>query len=111
MRDRADVAADHYHRWPEDVALMRDLGLNAYRMSIAWTRILPDGTGALNQRGLDFYNRLIDGLLGGRHLPMGDAPSLGPSPGPAGPGGWAARGTVDAFVGTRRSSRRPLATA
>lgn len=57
------VACDHYHRWREDIALMRDLGLNGYRFSIAWSRILPDGTGRVNQAGLDFYDRLVDGLL------------------------------------------------
>ena len=58
-----DVACDHYHRWPEDVALMRQLGVGAYRLSLAWPRIIPDGSGAANERGLDFYDRLIDGLL------------------------------------------------
>lgn len=58
-----DTACDHYHRWREDVALMRDLGLKAYRLSIAWPRIQPDGTGAPNAKGLDFYDQLIDALL------------------------------------------------
>lgn len=58
-----DVACDHYHRYAEDVALMRRLGLHAYRFSIAWARLLPQGTGASNQAGIDFYNRLIDALL------------------------------------------------
>ena len=58
-----DVACDHYHRWPEDIALMKSLGLRAYRFSIAWPRILPDGRGRVNQAGLDFYRRLVDGLL------------------------------------------------
>ena len=58
-----DVACDGYRRWPEDVALMRQLGLNAYRFSIAWSRILPAGTGAVNQAGLDHYDRLVDALL------------------------------------------------
>jgi beta-glucosidase len=57
-----DVAVDHYHRWQEDVALMRSLGLKAYRFSIAWSRVLPDGRGALNPRGVDFYSRLVDAL-------------------------------------------------
>ena len=61
--ENGDVAADHYHRMPEDVALMAELGLNAYRFSIAWPRILPQGTGTLNGRGLDFYDRLVDTLL------------------------------------------------
>ncbi|WP_433357552.1 GH1 family beta-glucosidase [Microtetraspora malaysiensis] len=57
-----DAACDHYHRWPEDVALMADAGLNAYRFSVAWPRIQPTGRGAVNQAGLDFYDRLVDGL-------------------------------------------------
>src|SRR4029453_9110750 len=61
--DTGDTAADHYHRWQDDVALMRELGLRAYRFSIAWPRIQPTGRGAPNQRGLDFYRRLLDGLL------------------------------------------------
>ncbi|MET8833422.1 GH1 family beta-glucosidase [Micromonospora sp. NPDC004540] len=58
-----DVACDHYHRYAEDVALMADLGLRAYRFSVAWPRIRPDGTGPVNPRGLDFYDRLVDTLL------------------------------------------------
>src|SRR5512142_1015332 len=58
-----DVACDAYRRWPEDVRLMRDLGLNAYRFSIAWSRVLPEGTGRVNQAGLDYYRRLVDALL------------------------------------------------
>ncbi len=58
-----DVAADHYHRTAEDIALMRELGLDAYRFSLAWPRIQPLGSGAFNQRGLDFYDKLIDDLL------------------------------------------------
>jgi beta-glucosidase len=57
------VACDHYHHMPEDVALMARLNLNAYRFSISWPRILPEGRGAINQRGLDFYERLVDVLL------------------------------------------------
>jgi beta-glucosidase len=61
--DTGDVACDHYHRMPEDVALMRDLHLNAYRFSTAWPRVRPDG-GAPNRAGVDFYARLVDELLG-----------------------------------------------
>ena len=57
-----DVACDHYHRWREDIALMSDLGLGAYRFSIAWPRIQPTGRGKANAAGLDFYDRLVDGL-------------------------------------------------
>ena len=60
----ADVSADHYHRMKEDVALMKAMGLPAYRFSISWSRVLPEGTGAVNAMGLDFYDRLVDELLG-----------------------------------------------
>jgi beta-glucosidase len=58
-----DIAADHYHKWPEDVEVMKNLGLNSYRFSLRWPRILPEGTGAVNPRGLSFYDRLVDSLL------------------------------------------------
>jgi beta-glucosidase len=58
-----DVACDHYHRWPEDIAIMAGLGVNAYRFSVAWPRVVPGGRGAVNQAGIDFYSRLVDGLL------------------------------------------------
>ena len=58
-----EVACDHYRRWPEDVALMSTLGLQAYRFSLSWTRLVPEGTGEINQAGLDHYDRLIDALL------------------------------------------------
>jgi beta-glucosidase len=61
--ENGDMAADHYHRWKEDVALMSELGIKAYRFSVAWPRILPDGTGRVNKKGLDFYDRLVDELL------------------------------------------------
>ncbi len=61
--DTGDVACDHYRRWKEDVRLMRELGLQAYRFSVSWSRILPEGTGRVNQAGLDFYSRLVDELL------------------------------------------------
>ena len=59
----ARVACDHYHHWREDVQLMRNMGLNAYRFSIAWSRIFPEGVGRVEPRGLDFYDRLTDALL------------------------------------------------
>jgi beta-glucosidase len=61
--DTGDVACDHYRRWKDDIALMRELGLTAYRFSISWSRIHPEGTGRVNQAGVDFYSRLVDGLL------------------------------------------------
>ncbi len=61
--DTGDVAVDHYHRWREDVALMADLGLQAYRFSISWPRVQPDGHGAFNEEGIAFYSGLVDALL------------------------------------------------
>jgi beta-glucosidase len=61
--ETGDVACDHYHRYGEDVELMAGLGVDAYRFSVAWTRVQPDGRGAVNQAGLDFYHRLVDALL------------------------------------------------
>ena len=68
--DTGDVACDHYHRYRDDIALMRALSLNSYRFSLAWTRIQPTGSGAVNQRGIDFYNRLIDALLSSSIRPL-----------------------------------------
>ena len=65
-----DLAVDHYHRFKEDVALMKQQGLKAYRFSIAWTRILPEGRGRVNQAGLKFYSDLIDELLAAGIEPM-----------------------------------------
>lgn len=61
--DNGDVACDHYHRYKEDLDLMKWLGVDAYRFSVAWPRVIPNGTGAINRAGLDFYNRVIDGAL------------------------------------------------
>ncbi len=58
-----DIATDHYHRYKEDVGLMKSLGVKTYRFSIAWSRVFPEGAGKPNPKGLDFYNRLVDELL------------------------------------------------
>jgi len=94
--DNGDVACDHYHRWQEDIQLMKSLGFKSYRFSIAWPRILPEGRGKINQPGLDFYNRLIDGLLEAGIQPLAtlyhwDLPT-------ALEGAWLNRSTVDAFA-------------
>jgi beta-glucosidase len=68
--DTGDVACDHYHRFREDIALMRALGLKAYRFSIAWARVFPEGTGRINPAGLAFYERLVDTLLENGIEPM-----------------------------------------
>jgi beta-glucosidase len=68
--DTGDVACDHYRRWREDIALMKDLGLTAYRFSIAWGRVMPQGRGRVNAAGLAFYERLVDELLRAGITPM-----------------------------------------
>ena len=65
-----DVTCDHYHRYKEDFALMRKLGLKAYRFSAAWTRILPTGRGQVNTKGLDFYDRLVDAMCAANIEPL-----------------------------------------
>jgi beta-glucosidase len=101
IRDGASgaVACDHYHRWPEDLDLARSLGVNAYRFSIAWPRIFPQGRGGKpNAKGLDFYARLVDGMLERGLEPWAtlyhwDLPQALQER-----GGWANRDTVDAFL-------------
>ena len=68
--DTGDVACDHYHRFPEDVALMAGIGARAYRFSVSWPRVQPEGTGAVNERGLDFYDRLVDALMAAGVQPL-----------------------------------------
>jgi beta-glucosidase len=68
--DTGDVACDHYHRWRDDVALMRQLGLKGYRFSISWPRVIPLGRGSVNPAGLDFYDRLVDALLEAKIQPF-----------------------------------------
>ncbi|OJF09974.1 GH1 family beta-glucosidase [Couchioplanes caeruleus] len=93
-----DVACDHYHRYVEDVALMAELGLTSYRYSIAWPRVQPDGTGPVNTRGLDFYDRLTDELIGKGIDPVvtlyhWDLPQTLQDR-----GGWTVRETAEAFA-------------
>ncbi len=61
--ENGDIACDQYHRYPEDIKLMQSLGLKNYRLSLSWPRIYPQGEGAINQKGLDHYSRLVDALL------------------------------------------------
>ncbi|QGH33892.1 beta-glucosidase [Gracilibacillus salitolerans] len=96
--DNGDVACDSYHRYEEDVELMKDLGIDVYRFSVAWPRIFPNGTGEVNQEGLDYYHRLVDKLLENGIEPMctlyhWDLPQALQDK-----GGWANRETIDAFV-------------
>ena len=82
--DTGDVACDHYHRWADDIDLVASYGLNAYRFSVAWPRIQPSGRGAPNQKGIDFYRRLVDRLRREGDQAGGDALSLGPAAGAPG---------------------------
>jgi len=105
----AAVACDHYHRWPEDVALLKDAGFNAYRFSIAWPRIVPAGTGAVNAAGLDFYDRLVDAILEAGIRPMAclyhwDLPQPLEDR-----GGWQSRDIVGPFANYARTVTARLA--
>jgi beta-glucosidase len=96
--DTGDVACDHYHRWREDVALMKELGLHAYRFSVSWPRLLPEGRDRVNVAGLDFYSRLVDALLEAEIEPFitlyhWDLPQALQDH-----GGWPTRTTAEAFV-------------
>ncbi len=104
--DTGDVACDHYHRWPEDLDLLAELGVDAYRLSVAWPRVIPDGAGAVNQKGLDFYRALVDGLLARGITPFvtlyhWDLPQVLQDR-----GGWPVRDTAYPSPTMRRSSRR-----
>ena len=111
--DTGAVACDFYHRYRDDIGLMRELGIDAFRFSIAWPRVLPDGRGRVNAKGLDFYDRLVDELLANGIEPFvtlfhWDMPQALEDE-----GGWPARATVDAFAeyveavaGTARRPRR-----
>jgi beta-glucosidase len=95
--DTGDIACDHYHRLESDLDLLVDLGLNSYRFSVAWPRVIPDGGSQVNQRGLDFYRRLVSGLLDRGITPMAtmfhwDLPQTLQDA-----GGWVHRDTVSRF--------------
>jgi len=96
--DSPAIANDHYHRYPEDISLMRQLGIRNYRFSISWPRIYPQGRGAVNQKGLDFYDRLVDMLLENQIEPWAtmfhwDLPQALEDE-----GGWRVRSTPEAFA-------------
>ncbi len=95
--DTGEVACDHYHRMEEDLDLLKELGAGSYRFSISWPRIFPEGTGRVNQKGLDFYQRLVDGLLERDIIPAAtlyhwDLPQVLQDR-----GGWLNRDTAFAF--------------
>lgn len=96
--DTGDVACDHYHRWRQDIAFMQEIGLQAYRFSISWARILPEGRGQINQAGLDFYSRLVDGLLEAGITPFATLYHWDLPQALQDDGGWPARPTAEAFV-------------
>ncbi len=92
------VACDHYHRWPQDLDLAKQLGVNAYRFSIAWPRILPQGRGAVNEAGLAFYDRLVDGMLARGLDPWATLYHWDLPQALQAQGGWISRDTVAAFL-------------
>jgi beta-glucosidase len=96
--DTGDVACDHYHRYIEDVALIRSLGVDAYRFSVAWPRVVPEGRGAVNGPGLDFYDRLVDELLRSGIAPHATLYHWDLPIELLGRGGWCARDTAFAFA-------------
>lgn len=98
LRDPGDIACNHYELWAKDLDLMAELGIDAYRFSIAWTRVIPDGDGAVNQAGLDFYRKLIDGLLERGIEPYPTMYHWDLPQALQDDGGWANRKTVDDFV-------------
>jgi beta-glucosidase len=95
--DTGDVADDFYHRYPADIAMMKSMGVKSFRFSVAWTRIFPEGTGTPNQRGIDFYKRLVDALLAAGIAPYctlyhWDLPEALQQK-----GGWQSKATAEAF--------------
>jgi beta-glucosidase len=96
--DNADVANDHYHRYKDDVKLMQNMGVKAYRFSIAWPRIFPDGAGRPNPKGLDFYSRLVDALHEAGIEPIATLYHWDLPQALQDKGGWQSRDTAKAFA-------------
>jgi beta-glucosidase len=96
--DTGDIACDHYHRMPEDVALMKELGLQSYRFSISWPRVLPWGRGAVNEKGLGFYDRLVDNLLDAGIVPNATLNHWDLPQAIQEEGGWPNRDSADWFA-------------
>jgi beta-glucosidase len=93
-----DVACDHYHRWRDDIAMMKSLGVHAYRFSIAWPRVVPDGAGQVNAAGLGFYDRLVDALLDAGIIPYPTLYHWDLPQALQDRGGWTARDTAEHFA-------------
>jgi beta-glucosidase len=110
IKDGSDpsVACDHYHLWRDDLERLRWLGVNAYRLSISWTRVLPTGTGEPNAEGLDFYDALIDALLAAGITPFVTLNHWDLPQALQDRGGWSSRETVDAFVAYAEAVTRRL---
>ncbi|MCP2312842.1 MULTISPECIES: GH1 family beta-glucosidase [Kitasatospora] len=96
--DTGDTACDHYHRWPEDLDLARRLGLDAYRFSIAWPRVVPQADGRINPAGLDFYERLVDGMLERGLTPFPTLYHWDLPQAQQDRGGWPERATAERFA-------------
>jgi beta-glucosidase len=96
--ENGDVACDHYRRFREDVALMKEIGLNAYNFSTAWSRVLPEGTGRVNQAGLDFYDALVDELAKASISPVVVLYAWEMPAAPQDRGGWANRDSAEWFA-------------
>jgi beta-glucosidase len=107
--ENGDTATDHYHRMPEDVALMKSLGMRAYSFTISWSRIMPDGLGTVNPKGLDFYERLVDALLGAGIKPAAILHHWDMPQELQNRGGWPNRETVNRFVDFAAAVFRRLA--
>lgn len=96
--DHGEIACDHYNRWQQDIALMKELGIRSYRFSLSWPRIIPDGRGKVNAEGLGFYDKLTDGLLEAGIKPFPTLYHWDLPQALQDRGGWAWRGIVDAFA-------------
>jgi hypothetical protein len=106
--DTGDVAADHYHRWRDDIALLARGGFTAYRFSTAWPRILPAGAGTVEPRGLDFYERLVDGLLARCRTRAAGSIATSRRNSPITPASWRRGSATASSAG--RCSTKPMST-
>ena len=96
--DTGDIACDSYHRFQEDIALMREMNLNSYRFSLSWPRVQPRGAGAVNAKGIDYYGRLVDALLDAGIRPLATLYHWDLPQGLEDAGGWPNRDTAGRFA-------------